>query len=207
MRIDITSNAKAVLKGMEQHARQAPYAISRAINDTADELVKAETTEIKRKVDRPTPFTMRTWAMQRSSKARLTAAVYAREIQAAYLLFSEEGGSRTPKNRANVVPEGVRVNQYGNMPNKAVKKMIADKKRYFSGVPRGWDGARPGIWRRMGTLGSGKGRKALRLEVAYIGDAHYTKRTDFHGVAQRLVQQRFETHLRKRIGEAVASAR
>jgi hypothetical protein len=204
MRIDVSSNSKAVLKGMEQHARQAPYAISRALNDTADELTKAETTEIKLKVDRPTPFTMRTWAMQRSSKARLMAVVYARDIQAEYLRWQVEGGIRGPKKRAIPIPQHKSIiNQYGNITNKGIAKRYSNKKKYFSGVPKGGKYDTPGLYERMGK----GGRSKMRLIASWEDKASYSPMLDFNSVANRLVQQRFEVHLRKRIAEAVASAR
>ena len=205
MKISVKHNVHAVLKGMDDIARkQMPFAVSRALNDTADELVKAETMEIKRKVDRPTPFTMRTWAMLRSNKARLQSVVYAKDIQAEYLSILNTGGTRSPKGKAIPIPQHSSIiNQYGNMPNKAIAKRYGNKSKYFSGVPKGGKYSTPGLYQRMGR----GGRSAIRLVASWEDKATYHAMLAFDSLADRLVKQRFEQHLRKRIAEAVETAR
>jgi len=208
MQISVKSNINEVLKGMNDIAKQqAPYAASLAINDICDEIKGGWYKETVGKLDRPTPFTRNAFGVQYSRKTNLVGVVFTKDIQEKYLIFSEEGGSRTPKSVANVIPRGVRVNEFGNMPNKAVSRMLNDRSRYFSGIPKGWEGATPGVWRRMGTLGKSRGRGALRLEVAYVGTAHYGKRTDYQGVADRLVARRFEKNFTARLEKAIATAK
>lgn len=204
MQISVKSNIKAVLAGMNDIAKQqAPYAASLAINDTCDEIKGGWYKETIGKLDRPTPFTKNAFGVQYSRKTNLVGAVFAKDIQAGYLSWQEDGGSRAPKRVANVIPRAVPLNAYGNMTAKAVRRMLSDTKRYFSGIPRGMAGGKAGVWRRMGK----GGRATLRQEVQWFGTAQYGKRTDYQGVADRLVARRFEMLFRSRLDRAIATAK
>lgn len=58
----------------DMHQRQVPFAASRAINEMAKR-VEAKTYDELRKLDRPSPYTMRALAVKRSTKSDLTAIV------------------------------------------------------------------------------------------------------------------------------------
>jgi len=62
------------LKIDDLHQRQIPYAASRAINEMAKRIEQSVYAEL-RKLDRPSPYTMRSMAIKRSTKANLTAIV------------------------------------------------------------------------------------------------------------------------------------
>lgn len=183
-------------------ARQIPYAASTAINRIAAGLRGEEMALMPAELDRPTPFTMRGVKYTRSSKRDLTASVYLDEIQSAYLGWQIEGGKRTPKKKALVVPaSAMKLNSYGNMAKGKVQKMLADKKHYFSGKPRGGD--RPaGIWKR-----EGKGGKIVP-QVLYEPSATYKPKVfDFYGHGKRFVDRRWAQEMNRAIEEALRSAR
>jgi hypothetical protein len=115
MDVRFQSNIREVERGLSDFAkRQLPFAVSLALNDTAADVAKNAEKGLAKRLDRPTPFTRRAFAVLRSSRARLAAAVFAKDAQAAYLRFQEEGGERRPKGRAIVVPVNVRLNKFGN---------------------------------------------------------------------------------------------
>lgn len=200
--INVAVNTSACVKYLgDVAAKQLPYAAMVALNNTAF-LVKAdEVTALSTHLDRPTPFTQRAYEVVKASKARLTASVRARAIQGAYLSWQVDGGTRGPKARAIVLPRDVRLNAYGNMTKGAVKSMLKDKARYFSGSPRG--GGVAGIWRRMGTKGKSKGRGKLTLMVAYTGQASYKPRLPFMPIAEVTVGRVFRGEFMRAFGAAL----
>lgn len=174
--------------------RQMPFVISVALNDTATDIQKNETKRLSRKLDRPTPFTKRAWAVRRSSKRRLTARVYARPIQARYLSVLEDGGTRTPKRRALVTPANIRLNKYGNMARGGVKRAAAAKNT-FSGTPNGHRGG-PGIYKR-----TGRNKKLVKL-VSFVKRARYRKRLGFETSAEQTAMRRFPHHFERALLKA-----
>jgi hypothetical protein len=204
MEISVSSNIKQVTKRMGEMRKQIPYATSRALNTIAYQLQQELGKEIDKKIDRPTPFTRKSWLYLRSTKAKLTAIVYAKQIQARYLSIQETGGTRTPLRRGIPIPVGQKKNQYGNIPRTAVARMYnATNGKYFSGIPKGGRFQTPGIYQRLGK----GGRAGIRLMVKWQDTAGYRKRTDFSGVATRVIRQRFEGELKKQIANAIKSAK
>ena len=74
-----------------------------------------------KKLDRPTPFTIKGVKWQGAKKAdyklgKLHSRVYIMDKQASYLKFQIEGGTRTPKVQTIPVPTtNLKLNTYGNM--------------------------------------------------------------------------------------------
>lgn len=126
---------------------QIPYAASKAINDTIFDVYRAEGKALQTFIDRPRPFTAKAYKVIKADKRRLVAYIKTKQVQEGYLQWAVYGGRRAPNKTANVVPVEHRLNPYGNMPRGSIKKMLEDKQRYFSGVPRGYSEA--GIWKRV----------------------------------------------------------
>ena len=120
-----------------------PFAAALGINDALT-LVRAKSPSVlERDLDRPTPFTKRGIFVQRASKGKLFGVVGFKDVQAGYLKLQVEGGERTPKGRALIVPVGQRLNKYGNIPRGAVARSVANS-NVFAGKIKG----RAGIYRR-----------------------------------------------------------
>jgi hypothetical protein len=84
-----------------------------------------------KKLDRPTPFTIKGVKWQGAKKAdfklgKLHSRVYVMDKQAQYLHLQIEGGTRTPNGTAIPVPtRNLKLNKYGNMiGERSVKKNI-----------------------------------------------------------------------------------
>jgi hypothetical protein len=180
--------------------KQIPYAASVAINNTAKAVQQAEIKAMDEQLDRPTPFTKRGIGITRSSKTKLIAEVFIKDIQASYLRYQIKGGERLPKKKAIALPAGIKTNQYGNIPRGRIKKLLANKKKYFSGIPNGrTKGA--GIWERVGV------RKQIRMVVAYEPKVRYRPRYDFRGVAMAKALKEFPLQMRIAITKAIRSAK
>lgn len=198
----IKHNIREVERGLSDFARkQLPFAVARAINDTLRDVKRNTEKRMARAIDRPTPFTLRAWALRFATKARQGGAIFAKSRQASYLRWLETGGTRHPERRAIVVPAGVRTNRYGNMARGAVPKALASDKA-FSGQPRGRGGA-AGIWQRVGR----KGAQKLRLLVRYAARAVYRQGLGFKSGAEKTAEARLPGHFEKRLREAIKTAR
>ena len=65
---------------------QLPFALSRALNDTAEDVAGAWRAGLNYRLDRPTPFTLRApFIQRRATKSSPTVIPAFRDIQAGYL--------------------------------------------------------------------------------------------------------------------------
>ena len=107
MQISVKSDVDKALKGMSQlHKKQVPFAAALGLTMTAKKVVKVEQRMMVRQLDQPTPFTIKGVRWQGASKndfkmRRLHSRVYLMPTQAEYPRFQIEGGTRTPKGKAN----------------------------------------------------------------------------------------------------------
>lgn len=205
MRFDVRHNIRDVERGLSDFARgQLPFATSRALNAVADDVARAEEAELRDALDRPTPFTLKGVAVRRSSKARLEAAVFIKDRQAAYLTFQEQGGTRRPAGRAIPVPATTRRNKFGNLSKGAVKKLAAAPNT-FSGTPKG--GGPAGLYRRLGARANRRAGYKLQLMVTWAGRATYKPRLAFIETAQRVARRRIAAAVERELAAAIATAR
>lgn len=199
MRMSFTRNIKAVERDLSDMARkQLPFALSVALNATAEDIQKNETRRLSKVLDRPTPFTKRAYRVRRSSKRHLEARVFAMRAQAKYLGRLEDGGIATPKRRALVLPQKARVNRYGNLPRGSVRRAIA-RPNVFSTRNKGGPGG-PGVFQRM------KSGKIKKL-VSYVKRATYRPQLGFRDSAAKTARRRFPVHVERALAKAFATRR
>ena len=193
--INISSNVEQVMGRVVGEAqKQIPYAIALALTRTAAEAKLEVDKKLPEIFDRPTPFTMRAIGYKGATKQNLTSQVFVRDIQAKYLKLQVTGGTRTPRNRALVLPTDFPTDNYGNLPRGAVKRLLA-RSDVFSGKVRGV----PGIWQRTG--------RGLVLLISYEPKATYQKRFDFVGIVRKVVEQRVRVNLEGALAVALRTAR
>lgn len=126
--------------------RQFPYALMRALNDTAYQTRQAWGEEMDRVFDRPTRFTRNAVLYKKATKENFEAEVFIRDHAlkgtppARYLYQQAEGGQRAQKpserllQRAGVlgsgeyiVPgRGVQLDAYGNVPARLMNAVLSD---------------------------------------------------------------------------------
>lgn len=192
--------------------KQLPFAASLALNQTVLDIKGNTERRLTKDLDRPTPFTKRGIFTTRSTKRNLVAEVGFKNIQAKYLRWQQDGGTRYPKGRAIVVPVasvvGFKRNKYGNMTRNAVKRALNDP-RNFSGTVKGV----AGIWRRpkrgkqrKGANGA-KGNNTLTLLAAYRSSARYTSKMDFEGGAYKTAKVRLPHNLQVSFAKAMTTSR
>lgn len=206
MKVSLVSNVEEVMKGLSSLQReQLPFAISLAVNDTAEAVANEITRQMPEYLDRPTPFTETTFQYRsgkfrgkRSTKRTLTAVIEGGAIQSKYLKFQIEGGTETPKKRAIAVPtKNATLNRYGNIPNR--KAGLIKKPTQFSAEINGV----AGIWERS----QSKGVKKLKLIMAYEPSVQYEPRFPIYKIAEGIARNTFNRRFNVAMKKALASAR
>lgn len=201
MHLDIRSNMRAVQRGLNDAARkQVPFATSLAVNEVLGDVKTNWEKRMKRRLEEPTPFTMRGVAIKRSTKRALRGTVRIKPIQAAYLATLEEGGTRRPKGRAILVPVRQQLNKYGNMPKGAVGRALA-RPTVFSGKPG--KGRPGGIYQRTGR----GGRKGLKLLVHYTSRSRYRATLGLMPAARKTADARMPGAFFRAMQRALRTAR
>lgn len=195
MIIDLESDFKKWKRTVKSaYKSQIPYATSRALNETASLVQQAEVNHIKKKFDRPTPFTLKGFYVKNSKKNRLVSEVGVKPIQSRYLDIQMKGGlRRAKKGKVLLRPVGIKLNKYGNVPRNRVKKEL-NKKEVFSGDVDG----KPGIWRRYKSK-----KRTPKLLFEYNVVQGYKKRFRFRQIAERTVNKKFKTRLNKWMNKAI----
>ena len=197
--LNIQDNIDQFMRSLDAFEReQLPFAVSLGINETLNDVKdREERQQLDIRLDRPTPFTKRGLAVQRSSKRNLRGRVYFKQIQSGYLRLTEEGGTRLPKNRAIPVPVNLRKNQSGNMTRGAIKRLLS-KPNVFSGKVKGV----AGIWQRPGKRGG-----SPKLLVAYEPKATYEPQLNFEHDAYAIASERITPNIRRGMVIALRTAR
>lgn len=195
--MSVKADFAAVIERLDRQLwRQVPFAAAKALTDTARAAQKVATSEIDRVFDRPVEFTRKAIGISYATKQTLTAKVFVKDLQAAYLGLQVSGGTRTPKRRALVIPgQNLPLNQYGNIPKGKIKALLA-RKDVFSGRVRGIEG----IWQRQKKGG-------VKLLVLYEPKAEYKRRFPFVAITKAEVERVVLPNFRAALQAAIASAR
>ena len=196
--------------------RQMPFALAVALTSTMrDEAKPAAEARVQQVFDRPTPFTQRAFAVRPATKRSLEAHLFARPSQAEYLALQETGGTRRPPEGGKALPVPVqqRVNVYGNLPRRAIQRLLARPNVFSARIEfktsRG--GAVGGIWRRPrrgrrrdGTYGD---LERLKLLISWQSLTKYRPRLEFDSTVEAAISGRLERHLMAALDRALATAR
>ena len=173
-------------------AKQAPFAISVALNETAKDVKKGVERQLVQDIDNPTPFTKKAFTVARSTKKNLESAVFVNPIQTNYLRYQILGGKRTARKGMPVlVPSAsARLNKYGNIPRNKIRNLEAKDKLYKTG-------------RRLVERMARKDRG-----LAYSAkSATYKKKFKFYERAKSTAVKTFPNQMRKSLTNALRTAR
>ena len=220
MQISIESDVKELTKSLNRIQRkQIPFATSKALNTLAFDVRKTLQDGLDVYLDRPTPYTKRGVQVEKSTKKKLVAEVGFRSksfgkgkgstTQASYMKRQIEGGTRKARSKAIPVPvpKNLKTNKYGSIVRGKIQKLLADKDKYFSGIPKGISDA-PGIWQRMPANSKRKkpGGK-IRMVIAWEPKADYSKRFPFKRIVETTVRTNFSKRFDYELREALKTAR
>jgi len=193
--INLRSNLKQLTKNMDDIAqKQIPFAMALTLTKTVQSAQRSEKIAMDRQLDRPTPFTKRGVAIQKATKTNWQAQVFIKDIQAEYLKWVVEGGTRKPKNKAHLLPVTLKRNKYGNIPRGKVQKLL-QRADVFSGVVKGV----AGIYQRT--------RRGTQLLLAFEPVVKYKPQYKFYEVAEKRIEQVIGRQFSLAMVRALKSAR
>ena len=198
VQLSIASDVAALrrhLSAVEQ--RQIPFAVARGLTVAAKEVAADITADLPSIFDRPTPFTKRAIGSTRASKTRLTASVFVKRVQAAYLGIQETGGERRPKGRAIVMPAAERLNQYGNLPRRRLQTLLRQKAVFVATIA-----GTHGVWKRPARRG---GRPTLL--IAFEASTTYRPRFAFVDRVTASARKAVPPALARSLADALRTAR
>ena len=196
-------DTKLLERKLSNASKQIPFAMSKALNDTADEVARRLTSGMDRHLDRPTPFTKRAFLTgsgrfkgKRATKRDLVAIVQADKVQNEYLKLNVYGGIRTPKRRAIMVPTpSARLNQYGNVSRGMQRQMVDERGGYF----KGGEGMSPGIYKRT--------RKQVTMVASYETSTKYRRIYPVADIARDAIRYWWPVKATRSARMALATAR
>lgn len=236
MGFSITSNMPDVLARLEAvSTRQLPFAMSRALNDTAEDVRQAEIAKMRSVFDRPTPYTLNAFQIKPSNKANLVAIVE-RKADASrrdYLTREAIGGPRNSTAietllRARLPYAGIltailpadnaRLDKYGNWSSGQRNEVISaigamrdsTSNRSATSLKRKKNPSKffipsSGL---PPAIYERTGKGHLKVILAFTATAPtYAPRFPFQETARATAETQFPLNLAIRWGEAIGSAR
>ena len=218
--LTLTDNVAQAIGYMSRFSAQYPFAVAKALSDTARQVASVLPTKLRQDLDKPTPFTERAFTWVRADKKTLVAEVQIKPIQAKYLKWQIEGGLRKPEKARLKLPSEIAVDVYGNIPRGVVRQLVR-RAEMGKGVTKG-QSARLGIGRDAGLFygrPNGRGKplpmglwkrevgKLTPLIVFPEQSAKYEKRFDFYGYAKKEALRVFDGNIKAAWKLAQATAR
>jgi len=219
--ITVKSNVRGVIKKVKKmHDTDLPKAVGFAMNDTARKMMKLYNMNTNRTFNKPVNYTSKAFAFTKTKSSQKTVNDKIAYVgvkgepnikssgdssgtnrRITYMRLQTDGGERTPKRKYIVIPTvHSDLNQHGNFSKTFVKKVKADKKRYFFGTPKGrpTNGSFNGIWRRLGTTTNNKSPKIQKV-ASFVDRQAINKLFPFDKITRTFVPKILEKALQKQI--------
>tara|TARA_B110000008_G_C16896558_1_gene534975 strand:+ start:576 stop:1298 length:723 start_codon:yes stop_codon:yes gene_type:complete len=219
--VSVKTNIRSVTKRVKKfQGVDLPKAVGFAMNDTARKMMKLYNMNTNRTFNKPVKYTSSAFGFTKTSSSQKTVndkIAYVgvkgepnikssgdssgtnRRIK--YMRLQTDGGERTPNRKYIVIPTvHSELNQHGNFPRNFVKRVKADKKRYFFGTPKGRpsNGSFNGIWRRLGTTTNDRSPK-LQKVASFIDRQTINKLFPFDKLTRTFIPKILEKQLQKQI--------
>lgn len=193
--VQIKSNEKELRKKMGLFQRKhLPKATANAINEIGAKVVNAERAQIQKKLDRPTPFTIKSVDMPvkfRAKPSDLSALVFIKNIAQDYLKHVYQGGIERPPKSKIFSPVtsagGERLNAYGNIIGLKAKKIDSRKDLFLN---------KNALWKREGDGG-------LKLIAVAKNFIKHRKLLDFFKIGIGVIKKNYDKELDKQIAKAI----
>lgn len=207
MEVKVNINIKEVQKELSDiHRNQLPYAVSLALNATANDVAKQITDEMPRYLDRPNPFTLTAFMTKagrfrgtRARKTNLVASIIPGEIQEKYLAWQVYGGKQTPKKKAILVPTlKAPKDRYGNISRATRKRYAEPTGNLFHAGQK--ENKEPGVYRR-------NRKSVIEMLAAYEPYTEYQPRLPLNKIAQMAVKRYFGVNMSAAIRKAIQTAK
>lgn len=175
-------------KAFTKIEKQIEFAAVLAANAIAKDVEIGVGRQLKSDIDRPTPFTSKAFKINRANKKTLSSSVEIKPIQAKYLKYQIEGGTRSGE--TVLIPRKSVANKYGNMPRNKLSKLKQQGKTYVAN----------------GVVIQKMARKVKPLAFFAPKKAQYKKIFKFfersHSTAKKVASRNFMQSLRKTLATA-----
>lgn len=182
---------EALLKGYE---KQMPFAIAKALTDTAKDVQTELMRTMPQVLDRPTKFTQRAFGVEKATKRSLQSRVFIKRIQAEYLRWQVEGGTRRDSGKGFGVPRKRKRNQYGNIPGRR-KGLVKGRSEFIATI-----NGKTGVWRR-------RPNRKLELMVEFEKETKYEPKLPFYKIAEQTADRTFQKNFDKALAFALRTAK
>ena len=218
---------KQVIAGLDDMAKnQVPFALSLALNRTA-QVVKSEIVKVMQQVfDRPTPYTLNSLYIYPATKTHLTVEVLFKDQAQPMMIPQVEGGDRRMKRseqwlgRYWVPGKGAKLNAYGNISAGVITQILSalhrtpdpyqwrTKQSRLRAKGRARDffvlwhqkgHLKPGVYERVGK------DKHVVCILLFINMPHYQKRLPFYETGRGVTEQQFPTLFYLALAQAIGT--
>ncbi|WP_086110893.1 hypothetical protein, partial [Xenorhabdus vietnamensis] len=142
--------------------KQIPFATAQALTKVARQIEQAQKTAIERRLESPTPFTVKSVRSQGARKNDLTAKVFVLPTAASYLEPFEVGGVHKLNGAALLNPKNVKLNKYGNLPRNKLNQLKGKEDTFIGELSTRYGDNVNGVWQRKKAKKVKKNRKRLK---------------------------------------------
>ncbi|MDC9607418.1 hypothetical protein [Xenorhabdus griffiniae] len=142
--------------------KQIPFAVAQALTQVAREIEKAQKVAFERKLESPTPFTVKAVRSKGARKDDLTAKVYVLPTAAGYLEPFEQGGVHKLNGSALLNPKNVKLNKYGNLPRNKLNQLKGKEDTFIGEVSTRYGEDVNGVWQRKKAKKVKKNKRRLK---------------------------------------------
>jgi hypothetical protein len=207
LNLDLTTDISRAAGWSAALAKQLPFAISKALNDTAFDAKTSLSGATRQYFDKPTTFTQKGFGVEKSTKRELEVVVGTEVKRARYLRTQITGGLRGIKpfegriGEGRLVPgAGARLNASGNVSLAAIRKITAGLGTdYFVAKPGNKQGIGPGIYQRKG--------RTIKPMLVMVERANYSPRFPMLDVVSKVYERRYGMYFKSALERALATAR
>lgn len=147
---------------LNQLKKQIPFALAKAMTQVVREIETAERKALQRKLDNPTPFTVKSVGSVGARKDNLRAKVFVRDTAAAYLEPFEFGGQHKLSGQALLNPKNIKLNKYGNLPRNKLAQLKAKPNVFVGEIRTRYGSDVNGVWQRVKAKKGKKGKKRAK---------------------------------------------
>lgn len=187
--IKVTSNERELKKKMGIFQRKhLPKATAEALNAIALKVANAERAQLQKRLDRPTPFSIKSINYSRANVKHLDATIFIKDIAAKYLHYPLSGQAENPPKNALVPVTGGEeiLNKFGNITGLKGKAAARPKGRFFAGNY---------LFKREGG--------GLKLLAVWKDQINHTKLMDFFKIGIGLITKNYDRELDRQIKIAI----
>ncbi|REF27622.1 hypothetical protein BDD26_2430 [Xenorhabdus cabanillasii] len=142
--------------------KQIPFATAQALTKVVHKIEKAQKVAFERRLESPTPFTVKAVRSKGARKDDLTAKVFVLPTAASYLEPFEVGGVHKLNGVALLNPKNVKLNKYGNLPRNKLSQLKGKEDTFIGELSTRYGDNVNGVWQRKKAKKVKKNKKRLK---------------------------------------------